>query len=136
MKIQLMIEIDEEDYKIMKHNVEVDNPLCPLSQKEIVTKIANGTPLPEGHGRLGDLDDIRAKIFNASMDNYFMPIKPLSCDDVTDIIDKADTIIEADKGNGEQNRCGNCKEFGTVSCAETYREPIENDKACECYKGE
>lgn len=101
--MQLMIEIDEEDFNIMKHNVAVDNPLCPLSQKEIVTKIANGTPLPKDHGRLGDLDEIRAKVFNASMDNYFMPIKPLSCDDVTNIIDAAPTIIDANKG--EQIRC-------------------------------
>ena len=50
--MQIVIDIDEEDYKIMQHNVAVDNPLCPLGQKEIVTRIANGTPLPKGHGRL------------------------------------------------------------------------------------
>jgi hypothetical protein len=54
--MQIVIDIDEEDYKIMQHNVAVDNPLCPLGQKEIVTRIANGIPLPKGHGRLGDLD--------------------------------------------------------------------------------
>ncbi len=46
--IGLIIKIDEEDYKSMKHNVVTDNPLCPLGQKEIVTKIANGVLLPEG----------------------------------------------------------------------------------------
>lgn len=50
--MQIVIDIDEEDFNIMKHNVAVDNPLCPLSQEEIVTKIAHGTPLPKGHGKL------------------------------------------------------------------------------------
>jgi len=44
---KLVIKITKEDFEIMKHNVAVDNPLCPLSQEEIVTIIANGTPLPE-----------------------------------------------------------------------------------------
>ena len=52
-----MIEIDEEDYKIMKHNIAVNNPLCPLSQEEMVSKVANGTPLPEHHGRIADMDE-------------------------------------------------------------------------------
>lgn len=50
--IELVIRIDKEDYETMKHNIAVDNPLCPLNQKEMVTKIANGTPL----------DEIRAEI--------------------------------------------------------------------------
>ena len=43
--MKLIIDIDEEDFKIMKHNITVDNPLCPISQKEMVAKIANGVPL-------------------------------------------------------------------------------------------
>ena len=46
--IELIIKMDKKDYEIMKHNVAVDNPLCPLGQREMVTRIANGTPLPEG----------------------------------------------------------------------------------------
>ena len=56
--IQLVIKISEEDYEIMKHNIAVNNPLCPLSQEEMVSKVANGTPLPKGHGRLFDERDI------------------------------------------------------------------------------
>ena len=56
--IELVIKIDEEDYEIMKHNIAVDNPLCPIGEKEMVTKIANGTPLPKRHGRLIDEDFI------------------------------------------------------------------------------
>jgi hypothetical protein len=54
----LVIKIDEEDYKIMKHNIEVNNPLCPLSQEEMVSKVVNGVPLPKGHGRLIDADKL------------------------------------------------------------------------------
>ena len=43
--MKLIIDIDKEDYEIMKYNIAIDNPLCPLGQKEIVFKIANGTPL-------------------------------------------------------------------------------------------
>ena len=43
--MRLVIEIDEIDYEIMKHNI-ANNPLCPLRQEEIVSKIAKGTPLP------------------------------------------------------------------------------------------
>ena len=92
--IELVIKIDEEDYKIMKHNIAINNPLCPLSQEEMVVKVANGTRLPKNHGRLGDLDRVKAKVFNASMDEHFMPINLLTCDDVTDIIDYIPTIIE------------------------------------------
>ena len=43
--IELVIKIDEEDYKIMKHNIAINNPLCPLRQDEMVAKVANGIPL-------------------------------------------------------------------------------------------
>lgn len=56
--IELVIKISKEDFEIMKHNVAVNNPLCPLSQEEMVSKIANGTPLRKGHGRLLDENDI------------------------------------------------------------------------------
>lgn len=54
--MQIVIDILEEDFEIMKHNIAVNNPLCPLSQKEMVSKVANGTPLPKGHGRLIDAE--------------------------------------------------------------------------------
>lgn len=56
--IELVIKIDEEDYEIMKHNIAIDNPLCPIDEKEMITKIVNGIPLPKRHGRLIDEDFI------------------------------------------------------------------------------
>lgn len=52
--IELVIKIDEKDYKIMQHNVAINKPLCSLSEKVMVSKIAEGIPLPEGHGRIVD----------------------------------------------------------------------------------
>ena len=43
--MKLIIDINEEDFEIMKDNIRVDNPLCPINQKDMVIKIANGTPL-------------------------------------------------------------------------------------------
>lgn len=43
--IDLVIRISEEDFEIMKHNIAVNNPLCPLSQEEMVAKVANGVPI-------------------------------------------------------------------------------------------
>jgi len=56
--IELVIKISEEDYKIMKHNIAINNPLCPLSQEEMVSKVANGTPLPKCHGAIVDLKQV------------------------------------------------------------------------------
>lgn len=44
--MKIMIEIEEDYYKIIQHDVEhgMDYKPCVL--------IANGTPLPKGHGRL------------------------------------------------------------------------------------
>lgn len=52
--------------------------------------VANGTPLPKGHGRIGDLDALREEVSSWGMNDY----EP---SDFIDAIDQADTIIEADK---------------------------------------
>ena len=45
--MKLIIDISDEDYKIMKHNIAIHNPLCPLDQEEMVQMVANGVPVPE-----------------------------------------------------------------------------------------
>lgn len=61
-EIELVIRIDEEDFDKMKHNVAIGKPLCSLSEPEMVSKVANGTPLPKGHGKLFDVNDILDRI--------------------------------------------------------------------------
>jgi len=98
--MQIVIDIDEEDYKIMQHNVAVNNPLCSLSEKEMVTKIADGIPLPKGHGRLIDADEFLKDneaytgwILNSSDWGGENAYK----DALEDLVNEAPTIIEADK---------------------------------------
>ena len=95
--IELVIKIDEEDYNIMKHNIAVNNPLCPLSQEEMVSKVANGTPLPKGHGRLIDADKLE---YTCNSDECGMLTGCNHCQYhiiTEDEIDNAPTIIDADK---------------------------------------
>lgn len=89
--IELVIKIDEEDFKIMKHNISANNPLCPLSQEEMVSKVANGTPLPKGHGRIGDLDKIIDDLKDILMMN---PDKERMRQQIKAIIDKYRTESE------------------------------------------
>lgn len=83
--IELVIKIPEE----------VKNRLCfgityPKDIQLICEALNDGTPLPQGHGRLGDLDALRKEISSWGMNDY----EP---SDFIDEIDMADVIIEADK---------------------------------------
>ena len=83
--MQIVIKIDEKYYKFIKELVEnFDYNYTPWNL------IANGTPLPKGHGRLKDIDRLE------SHDEYDGQgfTKSVYKDD----IDSAQTIIEADKG--------------------------------------
>lgn len=73
--MKLIIDIDKEDFKIMKHNIAVNNPLCPLSQEEMVSKVANGIPL----------EDIKAEIEQMNNIDY---VEPVTVDEVLEIINK------------------------------------------------
>lgn len=90
--MQIVINIDEETYNdIKKGKIYSSFRDVPL---ESVNAIANGTLLPKGHGKLGDLDALREEISSWGMNDY----EPL---DFIDAIDWADTIIEADKESEE-----------------------------------
>jgi hypothetical protein len=55
--MKIAIDIDEDYYEIIKHEVKVNhNDFKPYDI------IANGTPLPKGHGRLIDADAYLKKI--------------------------------------------------------------------------
>ena len=87
--MEIVIKIPEDEYNIAKYgqygNINVD----------IVRKaIANGTPLPKGHGRLVDADALEKK-----MTEYINTL-PLAYDEAERIVllmnhfDDAPTIIE------------------------------------------
>lgn len=73
--MQLVIDIPEEIYLNVKKDYLYDTEV-------IVNAFKNGTPLPKGHGRLIDADELKKVI------NQF---------DYYDQVSDAPTIIEADK---------------------------------------
>ena len=86
--IELVIKIPEELYEAYKGRPPM---LGDAGMDMIVQAIAKGTPLPKGHGRLGDLDKLYKK---------FISIEPLYR--TKEWIAEAPTIIEADKTESEE----------------------------------
>lgn len=86
--MKVLIEIPEEVYKKAKETHDV---MCD----SVWLGIKYGTPLPKGHGRLIDADEIQFE--NTEFDTYGDYCIAF------DAIDQADTIIEADEENvGEE----------------------------------
>lgn len=88
--MKVLIEINELSYKMLRHELRNGT----LNAWEEI--IANGTPLPKGHGRLVDeneVDGLRYKYFDFS-DNEVNCIKRG--------INRLTTIIEADKENKDE----------------------------------
>jgi hypothetical protein len=94
--IELVIKIPENTYKqiqALARNGYFEHDICGNSMR----RIANGTPLPKGHGRLIDADalnishgvfvpKVKGNAFGCPMDAVFI-----------DEINDAPTIIEADR---------------------------------------
>ena len=90
--IELVIKLPKEDYDdIMLTGENTINLGILLDLRKAVR---NGKPLPKGHGALKDADEIKKNRFTLGTSNY-CEYKVVKIED----IDKANTIIEADKGN-------------------------------------
>ena len=82
--MQIVINIDDEDYdNITLTGKNIINLGVLLDLREAVR---NGTPLPKGHGRIGDLD----RLYNVFDKNV------VSADAFKELFDYAPTIIEAE----------------------------------------
>ncbi len=93
--IELVVKISEDSYK-----ATCNRWMLPLDVENVVQGIKNGTPLPKGHGRLGDLDALREEVSSWGMNDY----EPSN---FIDEIDRADTIIGADKEQEDGNEDDN-----------------------------
>lgn len=97
--MQIVIEIPEEYYKAIME--------IPVNQSTVdMLIIKNGTPLPKGHGRLGDLDELEKEMDNGIkaglfLDGYENYPHINNMDDCVDCVRYADAIIEADKVESE-----------------------------------
>lgn len=89
--MQIVIDIPEEKYNYVKKQVAegIDNPLKVY--------IANGTPLPKGHGRLIDADAFIAKLEDASKKQKY---KELLIDDILTVDDVFKAVIESLQNKG------------------------------------
>lgn len=90
--MNIIIKLDKRRWEEIQHTKKYE----PTTMNWYEEQIANGIPLPEGHGRLIDADKL-ATIFLDSPNRVF---------DYTNILDEiyyhADTIIEADKTESEE----------------------------------
>ena len=83
--IELIIKIPRKVYKAI-----CDKNALGCDIGDIKNMIRNGTPLPKGHGRLVDADEIDNNIYDLtrSMD--------LNYGQISEVVDTAPTIIEKD----------------------------------------
>lgn len=99
--MQIVIDIPDEDYKRIKDMPDAFNSLTSRAYKSI----KNGTSLPEGHGRLIDVDGLKEYINGCEFCNN-CPKKEFRCefactlpdyltDDIEMILDAQSTILEA-----------------------------------------
>ena len=90
--MKIVIDIDEIAYKgcllLVKHGEGSASDIA----------IANGTPLPKGHGRLIDADKYKDRyenVLECEIDH------PLFEETIEELIDQMPTVIEADKDGGK-----------------------------------
>ncbi len=107
--IELVIKIPEEEYDecIMQVKmIEQEGIYYESSNYTLKKYITNGTPLPKGHGRLGDLDELEKDIINGIRSgNYEEGYEQYghinNMDDCVECVKFAPTVIEADKAENE-----------------------------------
>ena len=99
--MKLIIDMPEETYNAVIGDEWIDSEYI----YSVINSIQNGTPLPKGHGRLKDEDEIVKAIedrveFLRKNDEIFMRLRKdidiLGC--IPKIRCEVPTIIEADKG--------------------------------------
>lgn len=92
--MQIVIDIDDERYKDIQRIASAQLDMARFQTAEQI--IANGTPLPKGHGRLIDADWLKF-----ALHNFFYGLKrPVEEEDIQRYIDVTRSIIEADKAEG------------------------------------
>ena len=106
--MQIVINISEKQYEIIKELVKNQNNVCPEadSAEKIILK---GIPLPKGHGRLIDASKLKVELeCGIRAGNYEEGYEKYAhindMDDCVDAVEYADTIIEADKMESEDKK--------------------------------
>lgn len=91
--MKLVIDIPEDVYTRIFDNGIQDNEIAADDIREMARSLRLGTPLPKGHGKLKDADEMKRKIGN--LDGFGM---------IGRCIDEFPTIIDSDKTESEDKR--------------------------------
>ena len=97
--IELVIKIPEDVYTRLFDNGIQDNEIAVDDVCEMARALRLGTPLPKGHGKLVDLDQMCEDYW----DGNYMEIHFNDLDNIK-------TIIEADKAESE-DKCKGCEYY-------------------------
>lgn len=95
--IELVIKIPKAYYELV---------IKSCKDPVLLNAFKNSTPLPKGHGRLGDLDELEKEMDNGiraglMIEGYEEYQSINDMDDCLECVKYADTIIEADKAESE-----------------------------------
>ena len=99
--MELVINVSEEDYKTLM-NMNDDRLPSIIARKHLYNALANGTPLPKGHGRLIDADALKETFIEPN--TYLKGNEKGFWCFMGKEIKNAPTIIEADREREKQ--CG------------------------------
>ena len=91
--MKLIINISDKAYELLRSKSELDNIAESI--------IANGKPLPKGHGRLIDADAYQTKLEEKAKRLKNIDTINGLCGAVA-LLSDTETIIEADKGDIEE----------------------------------
>lgn len=89
--MKVVIDIPDAIYERFGYEYSEQHLISKDVNEAILDAFCNGTPLPKGHGRLGDLDRLY-KVFERNV---------VGASAFKDLFDTAPTIIEADAGETE-----------------------------------
>jgi len=94
--MQIVIDISEEKLRLIK-----DKMYCGIYDAEVYKAIANGTPIPKGHGRIVDISQIDKDKIERDNPIMLLSINGLYIEVVSlDYLDNLQAIIEADHDSG------------------------------------
>lgn len=98
--MQILVEIDDKLYNRIKYL----EPRANTMLDELMRSIQNGTPLPKGHGRLKDVDELlkMTKSYKSELGRLKAdPFVKSGIETVESFIKEMPTLIEADRSEEE-----------------------------------
>ncbi len=105
--MQVVIDIPDRIHYGIEKGITVNGS---EASQIVLDAVKNGTPLPKGHGKLGDLDALEKLCYEHKIGNSAFNNEPIIAQGQYDdgdsiwesLFDFAPTIIEADKAESEE----------------------------------